>query len=145
MPSPLLPVFIALSQSLTGFDGLGSDPGLAQTYLDRLAAKHGDPIDSMLQAIQAVPGQALPDTQVESILKDAVLGPIARDIIVLWYNTTLDGIYGTPGNNQYVYGLTWQAVQAHPMGYAVENVPFYWQYQPDGGKYTGANSGRRTA
>src|SRR5712691_6654697 len=37
-PNPLLPVFIALSEALTGFDDLHTNPDLAQAYLDRLLA-----------------------------------------------------------------------------------------------------------
>src|SRR6266850_12531 len=38
LPNPILPVFIALSEALTGFDDLHANPDLAQAYLDRLLA-----------------------------------------------------------------------------------------------------------
>jgi hypothetical protein len=31
---------------------------------------------------------------------------------------------------QYIYGLVWRAISAHPMGYATENTPSYWRFQP---------------
>ena len=66
-----------------------------------------------------------------------LIAGILTVITELWYTATLDGVYGTPQDNQYIQGLEWRAMGLHPMGFANENIPFYWQYEPEGGQYGG--------
>lgn len=140
--SEVLPLFITLSEVLTGLDGLDANQELAQTYLDRLVAEsaHGAAMDSLLAAWKEVAGQTEPAraTAVEErILGDSGLGALAKEIVLVWYNATINGAFGTPENNQYTQALVWPTASCHPMGWATENVPFYWQYQPEGMTYTG--------
>lgn len=136
--SPSLPAFIALSEFLTGFDDLNNDQELAQTYLNLLINSAGAAdVETLLSKWSGV-APANETSTAQSIMSDATLGPIAQKLIVLWYNASIDG---QQQKDQYAKGLVWQAIMAHPMGYAIENTPFYWQFFPENGNYTGATAG----
>jgi len=134
--NPLLPVFIALSEALTGFDDLHTNPDLAEAYLDLLLAGNVKAAVTKLLAAQAGI-DAVPYAE-----RAAKLGPAtgkdagAQAIILIWYN---GGVLGrdhptwysmAPAPQKYIYGLVWRAISAHPMGYATENTPSYWRFQP---------------
>lgn len=130
--NPLLPVFIALSEALTGFDDLHTNPDLAEAYLDRLLA--GDAKAAVTSLLTAQTGiDAVPYAQ-----RAAKLGPNAgkdagaQAIILIWYNAGVGSGWYTmkPAPQKYIYGLVWRAISAHPMGYATENTPSYWRFQP---------------
>ena len=61
----------------------------------------------------------------------------ARDIVTIWYDTSVCGTLGTPDDNQYIRGLVWVAGQAHPVGYADDNTPSYWRFAVEGNRNTG--------
>jgi hypothetical protein len=134
--NPLLPVFIALSEALTGFDDLHANPDLAQAYLDRLLAGDAKAAVNGLLAAQAGI-DAVPYAQRAARLgPDAGKDAGAQAIILIWYN---GGVLPTanaswysmaPAPQKYIYGLVWRAISAHPMGYASENTPSYWRFQP---------------
>jgi hypothetical protein len=70
--------FVALSAALTGFravDLLGT--GQARAYLDLLLSVAGDALGARL--LEAQPEDAA------AVLADPDLGPLARNLIVLWY------------------------------------------------------------
>ncbi len=138
-PSPWLPLFLSLSKALTGFDDLDSKPDLAQAYLDRLlaSATHQSALLALLEAWRGI-ASLPPAEQAAAIPKQIMTNEAARAVILAWYNAQVDGDQGTPANNQYVYGLVWRALSAHPMGYATENLPFYWRFSPEGSMYTGS-------
>lgn len=141
-PSADLPLFIALSEYLCGFDDLGGNQELAQIYLDRLQTYWGDPQTSSrlfdaFKAISSLTGDEQKAAFERDIWSDALLLPIAQDIVTIWYNASVNGNLGTPQSNQYIDALCWRAVQAHPMGYADSNVPFYWKFKVDGDQFTG--------
>jgi hypothetical protein len=48
------------------------------------------------------------------VLADPTLGPVARDLIVLWYCGSWRGEVVSP--EAYVAGLQWVAAGAHPIG-----------------------------
>ena len=141
-PSPWLPAFIALSEMLTGFNDLNKDPALAQTYLDLLVNSAGsanvEALVNKWNEISASDVAAREDAVAKEIMADATLGPLAQKLIILWYNATIDG---QQQKDQYKKGRVWDAIMAHPMGYAIENTPFYWQFYPEDGNYTGAVAG----
>jgi hypothetical protein len=143
VPGPLCPEFIALSEVLTGFDGLGTDPVLAQTYIDRLSREisGGEP---KLAAVLARWREIAPTGgDLQALVDDAELGYMVRSIIFVWYAAaTLDPVtqrphFGRPWENQYTRGLEWIAVSAHPPGYASELESGYWQHRPKAGRHTG--------
>ena len=122
--------FAALSAALTGFreaDLWGT--GMVETYLDELFATVGDAIVARLltagdDALRAGELEAL-------VLDDPDLGPVARNVIVLWYLGQWNALPGEWRNRHgaspldcprvisadaYAAGLVWRAIGAHPMG-----------------------------
>lgn len=113
--------FVALSAELTGFrevDVWGT--GQARSHLDRVIAVAGDDLTARLLA--STPQHAL---------QDADLGPLARNVIVLWYLGQWDQMprhwrdrHGaSPADEAQVAsaaafreGLVWPAIGAHPTG-----------------------------
>jgi len=145
-PDPRLEDFVEMSRVLTGFDDL--DDSTAGAYLARLtdvkwglAAEFNELLDSFTKLPKPVTTAQL----AALVVTNGVLTNIAQAILQLWYvaglqdanGFVIEGSIGTPRENQYTQGLVWRAAQAHPMGYADELVPFYWQNQPENGKYTG--------
>jgi hypothetical protein len=144
-PDPQLPAFIDLSEHLTGFDNLGANLVLAQTYFDLISEASGatkpNEILSVWKSILSGSPADLDALIAKQIMANSALALIAQKIILLWYNASVYSKLDCPPNqlpHQYTEGLVWKAILAHPMGYAVENVPFYWQYYPQNGSYTGA-------
>lgn len=144
-PPPItedLPLFIALSEYLCGFDNLGDNKELAQTYLNKLKAYWSNE-QAMTLLLNAYDNMSqLEESEKQSVFEEKIwndtqLGPWAKDIITAWYNASVGGSLGTPEDNQYIHALCWKAAQAHPMGYADSNVPFYWKFKVEGDQYTG--------
>ena len=128
--------FISLTKALTGFDNLGPKANmLAGIYYNRLLNYPGttgnaqDTIDGVIAAWKANPDVA------------AIVAkyPIYKAIITIWYTTTTAwDNFGTADFNQYQWGLVWKAGLSHPIGYAPENTPNYWQVAPQAdGQYSG--------
>ncbi|OAI57168.1 hypothetical protein AYO47_01860 [Planctomyces sp. SCGC AG-212-M04] len=141
--------FVSISTWLTGFDEL--DPAVADSHLARLRA-HPDTqeyIDTLLDRWRSIEPFATEELLSKHIVDDGNLGPVARAIILLWYNGCFhtisgpDGLrrfpsdFGTPQDTQYRHGLVWAVASAHPAGYSVEDN-FHWQFAPlPDGRYTG--------
>jgi hypothetical protein len=147
--------FLALSAELTAFgvvDLVGT--GLSERYLDTIDGIVGShTVDALLAAHAALDGADLSDGGGRSIaddqrdepggdgdrrrrlrrtmLGDPYLGPVARNLIKLWYSGTWyqlprswrevhgarDGdITCTVSAEAYVQGLLWPAIGAHPPG-----------------------------
>jgi len=144
--------FIALSAALTGITDLGTRPNqqqLATIYYNRMMKRPPNTnapggINDTLAGVLAA-WTANPD--VDTIAKKY---PICSDIIIIWYNATTNWdnngnplppgppYYGTPSFNQYKESLVWKVALCHPMGYAPELSPFYWQSAPTpDGLFTG--------
>jgi hypothetical protein len=126
--------FAKLSAALTGFrevDLWGT--GQVQAYLDELMAIVGDDLVARLlhaseEALSAKhPNNALKET----VLDDGDLGPVARNLIILWYLGQWNVMPGpwrdrngaSPldsarviSADAYLSGLVWTAIGAHPMG-----------------------------
>jgi hypothetical protein len=156
IPATNLQAFIALSKALTGIENFfrfnasanpqlvqKQEEALATIYYNRLlqrpvATGSNDTLEAVLAAWTANP-------EADVI---AATFPICKDIILIWYNTTTQwdfngkpapsGFYGTPQFNQYKEGQVWKVSLIHPIGYAPENTPFYWQNAPTA---DGENSG----
>lgn len=148
-PDPALAEFIALSSALTGFDltrdmdQLHPANTVAAYYLGRIRAwTGGTGLDALLAAYKQNPGS------LAQLVSGAQYGALCQQIILLWYTAAIVTItgtganqsvtydYGTPTNNQYPTGLMWQAAQAHPMGYSIEQFG-YWDKEPEGTAWTG--------
>lgn len=124
--------FLDLSVALTGFDRLHLiATGVGPEYLSTLDTIVSAAVaDALLQAFAAVP--AADDALLSSqILDDALLGPLARNLIVLWYTGTWTALPAdwpatSPRSPRdvghvvsaaaYMAGLQWSAVGAHPAG-----------------------------
>jgi hypothetical protein len=134
--------FVQLSELLTGFSGLDQDPVLALRYLGRLRARSdlASGVDELIQKHASLSS--------DQFIGEVLAGPdpnpklVAQAIILLWYTGAFFNEAGFPSdfggaNSQYVDGLVWQAIEAHPMGYSAEGGR-YWQRQPGpGGRDTG--------
>jgi len=114
--------FIALSVQLTGFDRvtlLGT--GMADEYLGVLGSALGA---GVLDDLLTASGDAPDAGTVGAILRDPKLGPVARNLAILWYCgtwATLPGAAptapsGVVSAQAYQQGLQWVAAKAHPMG-----------------------------
>lgn len=133
--SALLDAFCDLSAALTGFDAshvIGT--GNAETYWDLLVERTGKEnaaalLDAWKGTVEAAedPARAMR----LAILGDARLGPMARNVIRLWYvgtwkqmpshwrETFAPGLPDTdviPGSGAYTEGLLWPAIGANPPG-----------------------------
>ena len=146
--------FIAVSVALTGFDRvelLGT--GVAQTYLGVLEQWVGPNIVGELLRFGTEPP---PDERtVRILLSDPMLGPVARNLIALWYtgawtpppsewylayqweipklpNLANAGTY-VVSPQAYIEGLVWTAAGVHPMG-AKEPGYGTWEETPKGAR-----------
>ena len=122
--------FAALSAALTGFreaDLWGT--GMVETYLDELFATVGD---AVVARLLTAGDEALRTGELEAlVMDDPDLGPVARNVILLWYLGQWNALPGEWRNRHgaspldsprvisadaYAAGLVWRAIGAHPMG-----------------------------
>lgn len=132
---PEIDDFIALSLLLTGEAHL--ERPLAEQYLNRITSgplgASLPPLLTTFRVLQSAGGDinAAISTQ---ILADAVLGPLAKQILILWYTGILtdadgkNGSYGSP--EQFFSGLVWPTIGAHPPGLSGGYFG-YWRYAPE--------------
>jgi hypothetical protein len=126
--------FIRLSAVLTGFGGielLGS--GVVDEYVRTLdAILPAGLLDELLAASEGLPrGDDLERAVTSRILGDPKMGPVARNVILLWYCGTWTALpdawraaYGASlldtnhvvSAEAYKAGLQWVAAGAHPAG-----------------------------
>ena len=128
--------FLSLSASLTGFDRvdlLGT--GLAQEYYEQVVSAIGESISQKLWAIaQSLSERANNDREAairQNLLASPEFGPIARNIIQLWYLGAWNGLpqawrdrYGVNPQDvthitstaAYQQGLIWKTMSSHPDG-----------------------------
>lgn len=132
--SDSLELFLDLSVALTGFNrvellGTGMTEGYLKTLGDVLP---GGVLDELLSAYERLPsGDEREATVAAEIFEDTKLGPVARNVILLWYCGTWAGLpedwrsaYGSaPADTHrvisadaYLAGLQWVAAGAHPIG-----------------------------
>ncbi|MCA2211361.1 hypothetical protein [Jidongwangia harbinensis] len=120
--------FVAFSSEVTGFtefDLLGT--GQAQSYRDTVAGVVGEQGLAELLSAYRREVTELSDEQLRaeqltrSVLGDPRLGPLARNIIKLWYCGVWFGLPGhedtfTASPQAYPQGLLWYAIGANPPG-----------------------------
>jgi hypothetical protein len=147
--SERLESFTALSAFLTGFDEARLwGTGLVEEHLDVLDQVLGAGIvDELLGAFQRLPAGGQHAEAVETaVLGDSKLGPVARNLIVLWYSGTWTQMpadwraaYGaseldttrTTSGAAYRGGLQWAAAGAHPPGASHQGFGS-WALEPKG-------------
>ncbi len=123
-----------MSALLTGFGPVHLfGTGMAARYLRAVeAALPAGVLDELLDAWARLPdGAAREDSAGPAILRDAKLGPVARNVILLWYRGTWTALpdawrsaYGSSpldtdrvvSSEAYQAGLQWVAAGAHPAG-----------------------------
>ncbi len=146
--------FVALSVVLTGFDDAELwGTGMVDPYLDWLRSvvgdqRTGDLLSASQVTIDAAGGKpaVLERLFLINILEDDALGPLARNLIVLWYLGQWNqlpadwrDLHGASAIDQtciispdaYVQGLAWKAIHTHPTG---AKMPGYgsWALPPVG-------------
>lgn len=146
--------FVALSVVLTGFDDAELwGTGMVDPYLNWLRSvvgdqRTGDLLSASQATIDAAGGKpaVLERLFLMNILEDDALGPLARNLIVLWYLGQWNqlpadwrDLHGASALDQtciispeaYVQGLAWKAIHTHPTG---AKMPGYgsWALPPVG-------------
>ncbi|MGD9617520.1 MAG: hypothetical protein AB7H90_20855 [Alphaproteobacteria bacterium] len=135
----LLDDFLALSSALTGFSVFRlKGTGQAESYLSTATEIVGEAtVRALLSVFRRVAGEAGDDEAARErgirrdILSDDKLGPVARNLIKLWYVGTWyvlpvewRELYAAGGRDRtfvvspdaYTEGLLWPAVGANPSG-----------------------------
>jgi hypothetical protein len=126
--------FVSLSAALTGFRAAELwGTGQAETYLNELLETVGEPIVARLLATgdEALNADDAQSALREQVMDDRDLGPVARNVIILWYLGQWNALpnewrnrHGASPRDQprvvsadaYQSGLAWRAIGAHPMG-----------------------------
>lgn len=131
--------FVALSVVITGYDDAELwGTGMVGTYLGYLLSAVGDQVTGELLSrwadVSSAAGSdpdALERLVREQIFGDANLGPVARNLIVMWYlgqwqqmPADWRDLHGAHVADQscvispeaYAQGLVWDAMGSHPMG-----------------------------
>jgi hypothetical protein len=143
--------FVELSALLTGFGRVQlTGTGLAGAYLGVLDSTlpAGMP-DELLDVFGGLPeGADREDAAAAAILDDPRLGPVARNIILLWYCGTWTALpdawraaYGSSpldvsrvvSAEAYQGGLQWTAAGAHPAGARQQGFGA-WSLPPEGSR-----------
>jgi|SRR4051794_39778323 hypothetical protein len=138
--------FVTLSSGLTGFTPVQlHGTGMASTYLDELdALLPASLLDRILNAYSATTDQP-GDEHLKAILDDPDLGPIARNIIVMWFcgtwtalpaewrsrNDAAEDSTHVVSPAAYQAGLQWVAAGAHPAGARQQGFGA-WSTEPPG-------------
>lgn len=157
-PAPVAPdplaQFTGLSAALTGYDAAELwGTGMVRTYYATLSSIVGESLTArLLSAWAAARHNAAGDPGVleagilNGILADPALGPLARNLITLWYMGQWNQLpadwrnqYGANARDEtfivspdaYVQGLVWDAIHSHPQG---AKQPGYgsWALPPKG-------------
>lgn len=131
--------FLSLSADLTAYHAFELEgTGQADAFLDTVVSIVGEEtVDQMLQAHTRARAEAAGDDGVlermlrRDLLSDEKLGPVARNVIKLWYvgiwyelprawreafGARANDVTFTVSANAYVEGLLWPTVGANPPG-----------------------------
>jgi len=136
-----LETFVSLSSILTGYAESTLKPGadtqkLSELYFNVLNKEVAAQTISQLNTVflgLSNPDEATVKTQ---IVKDSILGPIAKNIIQMWYSGIWYNLNDKPDESYvvssiaYKNGLVWSTIYAHPMGYSEETFG-YWNTAPN--------------
>src|SRR5262245_44445990 len=107
--------FLQLSKVLTGSVDLDSE--LAAAYLKRLRDEYPSQVADTLTTFAAIAQDANLVFEVKRrIVEDKALGPLAHEIIAIWYTSEFVGADGKPRTgkqSEFYSGLLWQVIRAH--------------------------------
>ena len=107
--------FLQLSKVLTGAADLDND--LAAAYLKRLRDEYPSQVADTLTAFAAIAQDENLVFEVKRrIVEDKALGPLAHEIIAIWYTSEFVGADGKPKTgkqSEFYSGLLWQVIRAH--------------------------------
>ncbi len=129
-------LFVRLSALLTGFNRVELfGTGMVQPYyqlLLRIGGEHGfGALLSEGAEVLALKGKAQHKRIEKQLLADPTIGPLARNLITLWYlglwnqlplawrnvhGAHADDVTHYPSAESYTQGLVWQAMHVHPQG-----------------------------
>lgn len=140
--------FVTLSALLTGFRQVQlAGTGVAQQHLDTLkAALPAEIVDDLFAAFHRLPSEGREKAVASAILGDPKLGPVAKNIILLWYTglwnqmpeiwrrangASPEDATHLPSGAAYRAGLQWLAAGAHPPGAAHQGFAS-WTLEPRG-------------
>ncbi len=131
-PGAELEQFTALSEILTGQKKV--DKTLASQYLGRLKTQYPTELLALLNTFGALAGDKYPLFEVKRrIVDDKTLGPLARQIIAIWYTSEFTGADGKTPNAgtqaQFYRGLLWSVIKAHPPTHSTLKYG-YWTKPP---------------
>ena len=126
--------FVELSEALTGFSQIDLyGTGMVDFYWATVMEQAREATaNELLAAWERVKESGDTDSALRSeILSSATLGPVARNLIRLWYLGQWGYMPGNtfiPSGESYVQGLVWDAIGAHPMaakqqGFGVWSLP----------------------
>lgn len=132
---PAATLFMELSAVLTGQKDL--DVELSAEYYMRISRSFEDTLAEILERFAKAPANQKKPA-VAAIMTDAKLGPVAKEIIILWY---FAGFFdpgrpkgqqelGPETAEQYLRGLLWPTIHAHPPGLSGGYFG-YWKYPPE--------------
>ena len=123
--------FLALSVALTGYSRVDlQGTGLVDEYWRELVSSAGkETSGQLLDAWEQAQGATddLDSALRRAILSDSKLGPVARNVIKMWYLGQWADERVVSGE-AYQQGLVWDAIGAHPMaakqqGFGVWSLP----------------------
>jgi hypothetical protein len=140
--------FVALSAVLTGFREVQlAGTEVAQQHLDTLrAALPAAVVDDLLAAFHRLPAEGREKAVAAAILGDPKFGPVAKNIILLWYTGLWNqmpeiwrrangagagDVTHLPSGAAYRAGLQWVAAGAHPPGASHQGFAS-WALEPRG-------------
>jgi len=125
--------FLGLSVELTGFSRLQLlATTMAGPYIDAMNARlPAGALDELLAEYVSLPTGAGREAAITAqLLDDPKLGPIAQDLILLWYCGTWQG--DVVSAQAYLAGLQWVVAGAHPAG-AWQQGFGAWSRPPESG------------
>lgn len=128
--------FMGLSVALTGFNRVELEgTGVGDQYFGKAVAEAGaSTMDELLAAWRKAARSGSPDEGVRRlILSSPSLGPLARNVIKMWYlGVWEDGSNEIPVSAEaYTQGLVWDAIGAHTQG-AKQQGFGAWALEPRG-------------
>lgn len=149
-------LFMALSVLLTGFERVELDAtGVEREYFDEVLRNAGEPVAKELwlatqRVLEHEQSPARLEIAVrEELLSSPKLGPVARNVIQMWYTANWTALpkswhaeYGGPRDDAdhvvsaraYPQGLMWKAINAHPMGGKQQGFGA-WSLPPEGSRH----------
>ena len=131
-PATELDQFTALSEILTGEKKV--DKTLAGQYLARLKTQYPDQMQALLNTFSSVAADKYQLFEVKRrIVNDKTLGPLAQQVIAIWYTSEFVGADGkTPSAGtqaQFYRGFLWSVIKAHPPTHSTLKYG-YWAKPP---------------